>query len=356
MKQNKKKDITLWILYGVLMVATILIFVFSAQIYGVKKGIDDAGAIIWDPRSVFDKTVSENAFAQYMYQNAIPNTLHTIQIIGVAVTLGILLHYLAKITFHNKKSLTIAKLIANFLKWVIAIASVFFVMDAWGADTTTMIASAGVVTLIIGLGSQALVADILAGIFIVFEGDFQVGDIVIIDDWRGEVVSIGIRTTKLMDAGGNIKIVNNSEIKTLVNQTKELSVAKASVSISYNVRIERVEAVIADNLEKIKNAIPAILEGPYYKGVSELGESGVQLLFVAKCKEDDIYQVQRDLNREIKIVFDDNDIEIPFNQIVVHDAIEEEKAALSKKEQKKAEQFIEDQKERSSDINIIDDK
>ena len=162
MKQNKKKDITLWILYGVLMVATILIFVFSAQIYGVKKGIDDAGAIIWDPRSVFDKTVSENAFAQYMYQNAIPNTLHTIQIIGVAVTLGILLHYLAKITFHNKKSLTIAKLIANFLKWVIAIASVFFVMDAWGADTTTMIASAGVVTLIIGLGSQALVADILA--------------------------------------------------------------------------------------------------------------------------------------------------------------------------------------------------
>ena len=86
---------------------------------------------------------------------------------------------------------------------------------------------AGVLALIIGLGSQSLVADILAGIFIVFEGEFQVGDIVIIDGWRGEVKEIGIRTTKLVDVGGNIKIVNNSEIKTIINQTQELSLAKA---------------------------------------------------------------------------------------------------------------------------------
>ena len=350
MKPSTKKALILWGLYALLMAGTIVAFIFSAEIYGVKAGIDDTGAIIWNPRSVFDVHVSDNAFLQYMFSKAIPNLIHTVQIIGVAVTLGIILHYLARITVRSKKGLTISKLIANFLKWVIAIAAVFFVMDAWGADTTTMIASAGVVTLIIGLGSQSLVADILAGIFIVFEGDFQVGDIVIIDGWRGEVQSIGIRTTRLVDAGGNVKIVNNSEIKTLVNQTKELSLAKAYVSVSYGVRIERVEAVIADNLEKIKAAIPAIVEGPFYKGVSELGASGVELLFVAKCQEDDIYQVQRDLNRELKIVFDDNDIEIPFNQIVVHNAEEDEKAALSKKEQKKAEQFVDEQKDLSKDI------
>ena len=102
--------------------------------------------------------------------------------------------------------------------------------------------------MIIGLGSQSLVADILAGIFIVFEGEFQVGDIVIIDGWRGEVTEIGMRTTKLIDAGYNIKIVNNSEIKTIINQTQELSLAKAYVSVSYGARIEKIEAVIADNL------------------------------------------------------------------------------------------------------------
>ena len=226
-------------------------------------------------------------------------------------------------------------------------------MDAWGADTTTMLASAGVLTLIIGLGSQSLVADVLAGIFIVFEGEFQVGDIVIIDGWRGEVKEIGIRTTKLIDAGGNIKIVNNSEIKTIINQTQELSLAKAYVAVSYGARIEKIEAVIADNIANIKDKIPAIVEGPFYKGVSELGESGVTLLFVAKCAEDDIYQVQRDLNREIKIMFDDNDIEIPFNQLVVHmgsDAVANE--ILSKNEIKKAESFNEEQKELSKDINV----
>ena len=167
-------------------------------------------------------------------------------------------------------------------------------------------------TLIIGLGSQSLVADILAGIFIVFEGDFQVGDIIIIDGWRGEVLEIGIRTTKLLDAGGNIKIINNSDIRSVVNQTQELSIAKSYISIDYGTRIEKVEAVIHDNLDKVKAAIPAIVEGPYYKGVSELGDSAINLLFVAKCKEGDIYQVQRDLNREFLIVFNDNGIDVPF--------------------------------------------
>ncbi len=353
-KSNLKNTIIKWSIYGVLLIATIIIFIFSANIFGAGRTIatDGSGEITWDVKPLFYEYETGNAFTNYLLQHAIANTLRTIQIIGLAVTFGIILHYLAKIVFRSKKGRTISRLLVSFLKWVIGLCAVFFTMDAWGADTTTMLASAGVLTLIIGLGSQSLVADILAGIFIVFEGEFQVGDIVVIDSWRGEVKEIGIRTTKLVDAGGNIKIVNNSEIKTIINQTQELSVAKAYVAISYGTRIEKVEAVIADNIANIKNKIPAIVEGPFYKGVSELGESGVTLLFIAKCKEDDIYQVTRDLNREIKIMFDDNNVEIPFNQLVVHmedDNTKTEK--LSKSEVRKAESFNEEQKELSRNIN-----
>jgi small conductance mechanosensitive channel len=243
-------------------------------------------------------------------------------------------------------------LLLILLKWIIAIASVFFILAAWGADTTMMLASAGVLTLIIGLGSQALVQDILAGIFIVFEGDFQVGDIVIIDGWRGEVKAIGIRTTKLVDAGGNIKIVNNSDIRSIINQTKELSVAKCFVGISYGDRIEKVEKIIADNLPAIKEKIPGMVEGPFYKGVSELAESSVNLLFVAKCKENDVYQVQRDLNREIKIVFDDNNVNIPFPQVTVSYDEGSDKTKVSKVVKNEAEEFVEEQKDLSKDIEI----
>ena len=351
MKKETKNTIIKWSLYGLLVIATILIFIFSTQIFGAGRGITD-GVVTWKTEPLFYKSNTGSAFLDYFLEHAIPNTLKTIQIIGLAVTFAIALHYLAKIVFHSKKGKTISRLLVSFLKWVIGLCAVFFTMDAWGADTTTMLASAGVLTLIIGLGSQSLVADILAGIFIVFEGEFQVGDIVIIDGWRGEVKEIGIRTTKLLDVGGNIKIVNNSEIKTIINQTQELSLAKATVSVSYNARIEKVEAVIADNINKIKEKVPAIVEGPIYMGVSELGESGVELFFVAKCKEDDIYQVQRDINREIKIMFDDNNIEIPFNQLVVHMGENADQGKVTQKEIRKADKFNEAQKELSQDISV----
>ena len=124
------------------------------------------------------------------------------------------------------------------------------------------------------------------------------------------------------------------------------------MSIDYGTRIEKVEAVIHDNLDKVKAAIPAIVEGPYYKGVSELGDSAINLLFVAKCKEGDIYQVQRDLHREFLIVFNDNGIDVPFPQVVVSSREEPSDVKLTKKEVKKAEELNVEQKELSASIDI----
>ena len=317
MKKKKILKIIGWVALGLLTVGVIISFVFSDKIFGAN--------------TVFVAKESWSSFGRYMYSKAIPASIRTVQIIVIAAVASIILSLLAKITFESKKTITVALLLLNLLKWIVAIASVFLIMGAWGANTTLMLAS---------------------GIFIVFEGDFQVGDIVIIDGWRGEVKAIGIRTTKLVDAGGNIKIMNNSDIRSIVNQTKELSVAKCYVSISYGDRIEKVEKIISDNLPAIKEKIPAIVEGPFYKGVTELGESSVNLLFVAKCKESDIYQVQRDLNREIKIVFDDNNINIPFPQITVSYDEGSDNNKVSKKVRNEAEEFVEEQKDLSKDIEI----
>jgi small conductance mechanosensitive channel len=336
---EKKKTLKLvgWIVLGLFAVGVVITFVFNKKIFGSE--------------TVFVPIEGQGDFVNYMMVRGFPAIIRTVQIVVIAAIANIILSLLAKITFESKKTITVTLLLLNLLKWIVAIASVFIIMGAWGADTTLMLASAGVLTLIIGLGSQALVQDILAGIFIVFEGDFQVGDIVIIDGWRGEVKAIGIRTTKLVDAGGNIKIVNNSDIRSIVNQTQELSVAKCYVGISYGDRIEKVEKIIADNLPAIKEKLPAIVEGPFYKGVSELADSSVNLLFVAKCKETDIYQVQRDLNREIKIVFDDNNINIPFPQVTVSYDEGSDNNKVSKAIQSKAKEFVEEQKELSKDID-----
>ena len=349
----KVSQIVLWVLFGLLVVGAVLIVVFSRELFGISHVDSVTKETVWDYAPVFNKVVSENPTLQNLYQYGIPSLLKVILVLAGALIIGIGLHYLGKIKkVGSQKFTTVFILIVNFLKWVAVIGAVFMILSACGLKSEFSAAGAGIVALIIGLGSQSLVADILAGIFIVFEGDYQVGDIVILDGWRGEIQAIGVRTTKLIDAGGNVKIVNNSDIRSIINQTKELSIAKCVVSTKYEDRIESIEAVIADNIEQIKAKIPAIVEGPFYKGVAELGANSVDLLFVAKCKEQDIYQVQRDMNREIKILFDNNNIGIPFPQIVIHKGEDDVKTPVSQKIIKKANEFSEEQHELSKDIDI----
>ena len=216
------------------------------------------------------------------------------------------------------KGRAMLNLLCSFIKYIAILILLFWALNTCGVDTTTLLAGVGILGLIVGLGAQPLIADIIAGLFIVFEGIFEVGDIVVIDGFRGTVKEIGVRTTQIEDAGGNIKVVNNSDIKTLVNMTSNLSVAVSEVDIEYGESLERVEAVLEANLDVIKDAIPDIVEGPFYKGVSKLGDSGVTLKFIARCTENAKYQVERDLNRQLKLLFDANDINIPFNQVVVN--------------------------------------
>ena len=78
-----------------------------------------------------------------------------------------------------------------------------------GVDTTTLLASAGILSIAISFGAKELVSDILSGLFIIFEGEFRVGDIIKVGDWRGAVVEIGVRTTKVEDGSQNIKVIRN---------------------------------------------------------------------------------------------------------------------------------------------------
>lgn len=247
-----------------------------------------------------------------------------------------------------KKGKAIVALICSFIKYLAVLILIFVVLKAWGVDTATLLAGAGILSLIVGLGAQPLIEDIIAGLFIVFEELFDVGDIIVVDGFRGTVKEIGIRTTQIEDAGGDIKVVNNSDIRTLINMTSQLSLAICEVDIEYGESLERVEVIIKNNLDSVKAAIPDISEGPYYMGVSALGASGVRLRFTAKCVESQKFQVERDMNRQIKLLFDRNGINIPFTQVVIHEAKAYERAVTE--EHAEARAFVEEQRELSRGI------
>ena len=243
---------------------------------------------------------------------------------------------------------TIFRLLSNFVKYVCAIALLYYCFALLGVDTGTLLASAGIVGLMISLGAQKLVADVLAGLLIIFEGEFRVGDIVMIGDFRGTVIEIGIRTTKIQEGGGNVKIFNNSSISGVLNMTKQYSFAACDFGIEYGESLERVEYILKQELPKIGRKIPSILEGPFYKGVTSLGDNSVNIKIVAKCAEGDRVQLMRDLNREVKLLFDKYEISIPFPQVVINQPTEFKKATEWQKKQ--AEKFATDQKELTRDM------
>lgn len=221
----------------------------------------------------------------------------------------------------KKSSRSMAGLMTSLVKLLSFVVGAVWALGILGINLTAIFASLGVASLIIGFGAQSLIEDAVTGIFIIFEGQYHVGDVIVLDDFRGTVKHIGIRTTVIEDGGGNQKIVNNSDIRNMQNRSRNTSVAVCDLCISYDADVREVEKVLAAELPKIyeKNN-QLFLAPPRYVGVESLGESSVVLRIIADVEETNFFAGYRMLNREIKIMCDENGIEIPFNQIVVHQA------------------------------------
>lgn len=237
---------------------------------------------------------------------------------GTALTRSIL-RLLARCLDARKE--TIIRLISNLVEYAALIATIYYCLALFGVNTSALLASAGVLSLVIGLGAQSLITDILAGLFIIFEGEFRVGDIVTIGDWRGRVVEIGVRTTKVENTSGNIKIFNNSTISGVINMTQKESGAMCEVAIDLNENLERVEEILKEEFPDMRKRLePMIVNGPFYSGVSELSDRGITLRIIAICSEADRKRLTRKLNREIKLMFDKHNIRMALPQVVVHES------------------------------------
>ena len=240
-----------------------------------------------------------------------------IVLMWLACTIALTLVDLVKT--HKARALTVTHVVRSLIKYACFIIGAVWTLSILGVDLAAIFASLGILTLVIGFGAQSLIEDMVTGLFIILEGNYNIDDVIILDDFRGTVKKIGIRTTTIEDAGGNLKIVNNSDIRNIQNRSILPSVAICDIGICYEDDIRKVESAILPKLEGIYTRNPNLFKAtPEYKGVQELADSSVVLRFTAYCDEADIFVATRMLKREMKILFDDNNISIPFPQLDVH--------------------------------------
>ena len=205
---------------------------------------------------------------------------------------------------------TVCRLLINLADYAGVICFAYFALYDLGFNPSTLLASLGLLSFAISLGAKDLITDVIAGLSIVFEGEYQVGDIIDVGGYRGEVLEIGVRTTKLEGRGGNIKIIGNRDIKNVVNMTRKNSWYPLEINVSSEQSLVGIEKVLDEKLPQIGESIPEILSGPYYKGITSMGRGALTLSIIAECDEADYYVVQRALNHAIQEMLEENGIKM----------------------------------------------
>ena len=218
---------------------------------------------------------------------------------------------------HRARS--VLSILTSLLKYVAFIVILCWGLSIIGVNVSTIVASIGIVALVVGFSAESLIADVVSGAFMLFENQYNVGDIVEVNGFRGTVSKIGIRTTCITDTGQNVKIVNNSEMRNILNRSDNLSYAVSDIAVPYDTDFEKLEkespSLMEEILEKNKDLFKA---APDYKGVQQLGDSGVLLRFVVNVNEKDIYTGTRQLNHDLLLGFKKLGVECPFPQVDVH--------------------------------------
>ena len=299
--KNIAKTIVFWVYTSILWIVG-LIIVIVLLVSNIQVGEATKSGAGWIASILNDHPLG------------VPASIVAIILVMVVSSIARLL---GKIKIRLKKAATVFSLIVSLVKWGVILLAMFVVLWAWGFKPETILASIGILALIVGLGCQTLISDVVAGIFLVADDAFEVGDIVVVDDFRGTIVEIGLKSTKLEDAGGNIKVISNSHISSMVNLTNALSLAIVEISIPYEENLKRTETLLLRHLKEMKAHIPAIVEGPYYKGVEDMADSAVILKVIAKVKEEDRFQATRDMKRDIYMFLNDNKIVVPYPQLTI---------------------------------------
>jgi moderate conductance mechanosensitive channel len=195
---------------------------------------------------------------------------------------------------------------------VIVVLTALIVLSHIGIDIAPLLAGAGVIGVAIGFGSQALVKDIITGLFILMEDQIAVGDVVDVGrDHAGVVEAISVRTIRLRDQAGSVHTVPFSEVTTVKNLTRDFAYAVARITISYSEDIDRVVEIlrqVSDELMADEALRPLILDPFDYQGVDALNDNSMVLLMRIRTLAAKQWTVGRAFNRLVKIAFEKHGI------------------------------------------------
>lgn len=206
----------------------------------------------------------------------------------------------------NKRTETIIMLIINLLKYITTIVGLLVILSIFGIDTTSILAGAGLVGILLGFALQKMLQDMINGFFIIIENQYVVGEYVEIKGKSGCVLELGLKTTKILTYTGEVIVFSNGEINQISNFSRHNSLMIVDLALSNKNDFNEVFNIVENVINKfyhhnIKGRTKII-------GIQDLNEFSYTLRIVAETKPYTYFEVARLLKVELIKKLQDNNI------------------------------------------------
>lgn len=225
-----------------------------------------------------------------------------------------------KSNVEKKRRKTITELFQNIFKYLIGTIALLMILELFGVDTKSLVAGLGIVGAVLGLAMQDTIKDLISGITIMLENYYAVGDYVKYNTFTGEVISFGLKSTRIKNLNGEVLILSNRNVTEIINISQKTAEVIIDIPVAYETKITTVESAISEILEEIKKIEKVYPEFVEYWGINELGDSSIKYRIRISCDQDSQWQIKRQSLKIVKTILDKKKIKIPYKQVEVHNA------------------------------------
>lgn len=218
----------------------------------------------------------------------------------------------------NKKRVnTTLSLINNCLKYIIIFLTILLILNSFGINVSSILAGLGIVAAVLTLAFQDLAKDFIAGISIVMEDQFEIGDNVMINGFRGDVIAMGLKTTRIKDYKGAVQIISNHMITEVTNYSLNPSLAEVTISIDSDNDLDKVEKIIRKTMETIDKTYDFLKGNTELWGVEMVEQNSVTYKVAVKTKSGKDFEIQRKMRKDLQDALTKAGIKMPQTHMEV---------------------------------------
>lgn len=281
-----------------------------------------------------DKMVAKSSLLPEFMRNKLVINLISVAIVVLICFLTLKLVHKIIIRFfnRNKKKInrnstkleTLIKIFYSTVRVIIIFIAITIILDIFGINTSSLIATAGIGGIAIALGAQTLIADFVKGIFIIFDDKLRVGEWVVCSGVEGTVEEVNLRITKIRDYNGSLHIIPNSNITNVQNYNRGAQRSEAYFCVSNDTKLEQVKAMIESVSQKIKN-IPeyknVFIEDLSFFEITEFKDFSYTVRVTSLVKIGTQWEISRKIRELIKIEMEERKIKSSLLEEEIYEKI-----------------------------------